>query len=58
MLAIQTLVEYGAIDSIAAGIASAWSRVEYWIGSGNVKYLLLLVLFIIVLLLVRRRRAI
>ncbi len=56
MLAFQTLVEYGAISSIASGVAAAWNRIEYAIGPKNLRYLLILALAIIVLLLVRRRR--
>jgi len=58
MLAIQTLVEYGAINSIISGVAATWNRVEYAIGADNVKYLLILVLVIVILLLMPRRRRI
>lgn len=58
MLAIQTLVEYGAINSIISGVAATWNRLEYAIGADNIKYLLILVLIIIILLLMPRRRRI
>jgi len=56
MLALQTLVEYGAIHSIASAFVTARYRIELLIGAGNLKYLLLMMLVVAVLLLIRRRR--
>ncbi len=52
----QTLVEYGFLNSLVAGLVSARDRIEFYIGQGNLKYLLLGTLAVIVLLLARRRR--
>ncbi len=56
MILAQTLVEYGVLNSIAAGFAAARQRVEVYIGTGNTKYMLAIVLGVIILLLARRRR--
>jgi hypothetical protein len=53
----QTLVEYGALHSISAAFGNAINRLEYYIGSGNAKYLLALVIVVAVFLIVPRRRA-
>ena len=53
----QTLVEYGVLNSIAAGFSTAYSRVETFFGSGNSKYLIFAALVIILALLMKRRRA-
>ncbi len=42
---------------MAAGIAAARDRIEMYIGSGNLKYMLFVMIAILVLLLVKRRRA-
>ncbi len=52
----QTMVEYGALNSIAAGFAAAQQKLETYIGSGNTKYALIIVLAVVFLLLVKRRR--
>ena len=57
MILAQTMVEYGALTSIAAGLAAAQQKIEAYIGSGNSKYALIIVLTLIILLLAKRRRA-
>ncbi len=57
MFIAQALSEYGALSSMAAGIAAARDRIEMYIGSGNLKYLLFVMIALLVLLLVKRRRA-
>jgi len=57
MIVAQTLVEYGFLNSIVAGIAATRDRIELYIGSGNLKYMLILVFLIFILLVARRRRA-
>lgn len=53
----QTLVEYsGLLASISARISAFIDSVEYYIGQGNVKYLLIGLALILLLMLVRRRR--
>ena len=52
----QTLVEYGVLNSIAAGVAAARYRIETFIGSGNSKFLIIVVFVILLVLLVKRRR--
>ena len=53
----QTLVEYGALQSISAALLNAYHRVEFYIGSIDQKYLLLLLAAAIVVLIWSRRRA-
>lgn len=55
-LLAQTLVEHSLLDSIAAGIASAQTRLEIYIGQGNSKYLLIALIAACLLLLLRPRR--
>ena len=55
-LLAQSLVEYGLLDSIAAGLASARDQIELYIGQGNGVYALAAALVVVVLLLFRRRR--
>jgi hypothetical protein len=52
----QTMVEYGALQSISAAFMSALHRVELFLGSGNSRYFLLLGLAFIVVLIWTRRR--
>lgn len=52
----QAMVEYGALQSIAASFANAYNRVENYLGQGNLKYVLLVLIVVIILLLVKRRR--
>lgn len=54
----QTLVEYGAVQSVAAAFAQAYYAFDNFIGRGNTKYLLLGALALIVLLFLTRRRTI
>ena len=56
MFIAQTLAEYGFLTSIVAGIAAARDRIEFYVGSGNLKYLLLAMLAIFILLVAKRRR--
>jgi len=53
----QTLVEYGALQSIAQAFRDAYYRIELYIRSDNSKYFLLLGLVFIVVLIWTRRRA-
>ena len=55
-LLAQSLVEYGLLDSIAAGMVSARDQIELYIGRGNSVYALAGALVVVVLLLFRRRR--
>ncbi len=57
MFIAQTLSEYGALSSMAAGIAAARDRIEMYVGEGNLKYLLFAMIAVLILLLVKRRRA-
>jgi LPXTG-motif cell wall-anchored protein len=53
----QTLVEYsGLLASVAARISAIVDRAEWYVGQGNVKYILIGLLVILLLMLVRRRR--
>ena len=53
----QTAAEYGSLlNAIVAGIAAASNKVEYYLGTGNLKWLLIGALVLFVLLVVRRRR--
>lgn len=53
----QTLVEYsGLLASISARISAFIDSVEYYVGQGNVKYLLIGIALILLLMIVRRRR--
>ena len=56
LLLAQSLVEYGLLDSIAAGMVSARDQIELYIGRGNSVYALAGALVVVVLLLFRRRR--
>ena len=56
MFIAQTLVEYGFLTSIAAGFAATRDRIEMYVGSGNLKYLLIVMLALLILLLAKRRR--
>ncbi len=56
MFLAQTITEYGLVDSIGAGLATARDRIELYIGPGNLKYVLIALLVILVLLVTRRRR--
>ncbi len=52
----QTLVEYsGLLASVAARISAIIARAEWYVGQGNVKYILIGLLVILLLMLVRRR---
>jgi hypothetical protein len=52
----QTVVEYGALQAIAASFMKAIHRAELFLSSGNSRYLLLLGLALIVVLFWSRRR--
>ncbi len=56
MIMAQTLVEYGALNAIAASFVAARQKLEVYIGSGNSKYALIILLAVIILLLAPRRR--
>jgi hypothetical protein len=52
----QTMVEYGALQSISAAFMNAFHRVEIFLGSGNSRYFLFLgIAFFVVLIWTRRR---
>lgn len=53
----QTIVEYGALQAIAASLMKALHRTEIFLSSGNSRYLLFLGLALIVVLLWTRRRS-
>jgi len=53
---LQTLVEYGLINSISARMVALRNKVEWYIGQGNTKYALLALLAVMFFLLVKRRR--
>lgn len=54
----QTLVEYGAIQSVAAAFTRAYYTLDNFFGRGNTKYFLMLGLAVIVFLFLTRRRSI
>ncbi len=56
MLIAQTMAEYGFLASIAAGLTAARDRIEMYVGSGNLKYLLAVMFAIFILLVAKRRR--
>lgn len=56
MIIAQTLSEYGFLTSVVAGVASARDRIELYIGSGNLKYVLLATLVICILTLAKLTR--
>ena len=56
MLIAQTLAEYGFLASLVAGVAATRDRIELYVGSGNLKYLILAACALIVLMLARTRR--
>jgi hypothetical protein len=53
----QSLVEYGALQSIASAFSNGFNRIDSLIGQGKMKYILLIVLAVVILMLVRKRRA-
>jgi hypothetical protein len=53
----QAMVEYGLLQSVAAGFVATRNKVETLIGAGNSKYLLCAALAIVIMLLVKRSRA-
>jgi len=53
----QTLVEYGALQSVSAALLNAYQRVEFYIRSVDQKYLLILLVAAIIVLIWSRRRA-
>jgi len=53
----QTLVEYGALQTIAASFMKALHRTEIFLSSGNSRYLLFLGLALTVVLFLIRRRS-
>ncbi len=56
MLIAQTMAEYGFLASVAAGLTTARDRVEMYVGSGNLKYLLVVLVVVFILMLAKRRR--
>jgi len=52
----QTMVEYGAVNSIAAAFANFINRVESFAWSGDRKYIFFLALAVLVGLIATRRR--
>ncbi len=57
MFIAQTLAEYGFLTSLVAGVAAARDRIELYVGSGNLKYLVLAVFIFVILLLAKTRRS-
>jgi hypothetical protein len=53
----QTMVEYGALQSISASLMNAFHRVEVFFAAGSSRYFLFLGLAFIVVLIWTRRRA-
>lgn len=56
LIIAQAAAEYGALNAIAAGVASAMFKLEAWIGRGNNAYLLAGAVLLVIVLLLRRRR--
>jgi hypothetical protein len=56
LLLAQAMVEYGLLDSIAAGLGNARYRLELYVGQGNTIYVLAAVVVLLVLTRVKRRR--
>ncbi len=54
----QTMIEYGAVQSVAAAFAQAYYAFDNFVGRGNTKYLLLGALAVVVFLLLTRRRTV
>ena len=55
-VAVQTADDYDLARSTAYNLAAARDYVEWYIGQGNLKWVLLAVLVLIVLMIARRRR--
>jgi len=51
----QAMVEYGLLDSIAAGLSSAKYQLELYVGQGNTIYVVIGVVLLLVLTRVKRR---
>lgn len=41
MLIAQAIVEHGMLDSLAAAFQTAVDQVDYYVGSGNAKWMLI-----------------
>jgi hypothetical protein len=55
-VAVQTADDYDLARSAAYNLAAARDYVEWYIGQGNLKWVLLALLVLIVLMIARRRR--
>jgi hypothetical protein len=56
MLFAQAVVEHGMLDSLAAGFSSALGQVDYYVGSGNTKWLLIAAAVVLAFVFLRPRR--
>ncbi len=55
-VAVQNANDYDLAASTARNLAAARDYIEWYIGQGNLKWVLLVLLVLIVLILARRRR--
>lgn len=51
----QAMVEYGLLDSIAAGFSSAKYQLELYVGQGNTIYVVIGVVLLLIFTRVKRR---
>lgn len=51
----QAMVEYGLLDSIAAGLSSAKYQLELYVGQGNTIYVVIGVVLLLIFTRVKRR---
>ncbi len=58
MFLAQTIVEYGLVEAVVSGFQAAVDEIEYYIGSGNLKYYVLAAVLLLIVLLFRRRRSV
>lgn len=56
MLIAQAVVEHGMLDSLAAGLSSAVDQADYYIGTGNTKWLLVGLAVVLAIVFFKPRR--
>ncbi len=56
MLIAQAVVEHGMLDSLAAGLSAAFDQVDYYVGTGNTKWLLVGLAIVMAIVFFKPRR--
>jgi hypothetical protein len=56
MLIAQAVVEHGMLDSLAAGLSNAFDQVDYYVGTGNAKWLLVALAVVLAFVFLKPRR--